>query len=123
MALRPGTGQLRGDSEFPVAKNTSEGPWVIQGAVETMMTQSSPGKGEHVEVKVSVAQSYPTVCNSMDYSPPGSSVHGILQAGNWNGLPCPPPGDLPDPRIKPGSPALQADSLLCEPVYIYQKDN
>ena len=29
----------------------------------------------------------------------------------WSGLPFPPPGDLPDPGIKPGSPALQADSL------------
>ena len=27
---------------------------------------------------------------------------------HWSGLPCPPPGDLPDPGIKPGSPALQA---------------
>ena len=33
----------------------------------------------------------------------------------WNGLPCPPPGDLPDQGIKPGSLALQADSLLSEP--------
>ena len=32
-----------------------------------------------------------------------------------NGLPCPPPGDLPDPAIEPGSPALKADSLLSEP--------
>ena len=31
-------------------------------------------------VKVLVAQSCSTPCNSMDYSPPGSSVHGILQA-------------------------------------------
>ena len=29
----------------------------------------------------------------------------------WNGLPYPSPGDHPDPGIKPGSPALQADSL------------
>ena len=29
-----------------------------------------------------------------------------------SGLPCPPPGDLPDPGIKPMFPALQADSLL-----------
>ena len=29
----------------------------------------------------------------------------------WSGLLCPPPGDLPDPGIKPRSPALQADSL------------
>ena len=33
----------------------------------------------------------------------------------WSGLPFPTPGDLPDPGIKPGSPALQADSLLFEP--------
>ena len=30
-------------------------------------------------VKVLVAQSGPTLCDSMDYKPPGSSVHGILQ--------------------------------------------
>ena len=29
----------------------------------------------------------------------------------WSGWPCLPPGDLPDPRIEPGSPAPQADSL------------
>ena len=33
----------------------------------------------------------------------------------WSGLPCPPPGGLPHPGIKAGSPALQADSLLTEP--------
>ena len=32
----------------------------------------------------------------------------------WSGLPCPPPGDLPDPGIEPGSPVLQADSLMSE---------
>ena len=45
----------------------------------------------------------------------GSSVHGILQARIWGGLPCPPPGDLPNPGIKPRSPTLQVDSLLSEP--------
>ena len=33
----------------------------------------------------------------------------------WNGLPFPSPGDLPDPGIEPGSPALQADTLPSEP--------
>jgi len=33
----------------------------------------------------------------------------------WGGLPFPFPGDLPDPGIEPGSPMLQADSLLSEP--------
>ena len=32
----------------------------------------------------------------------------------WNGLPFPSPGDPPNPEIEPGSPALQADSLLSE---------
>ena len=33
----------------------------------------------------------------------------------WSGLPFPSPGDLPDPGIKPTSPALQADALTSEP--------
>ena len=44
-------------------------------------------------------QSRPTLCHPMGCSPPGSSVHGILQSG----LPCPPPGDLPNPGIEPAS--------------------
>ena len=38
----------------------------------------------------------------------------FFRQGYWSGLPFPSPGDLPDPEIKPGSPALQADSLLSE---------
>ena len=34
---------------------------------------------------------------------------------SWGGLPSPFPGDLPDTRVKPGSPILQADSLPSEP--------
>ena len=33
----------------------------------------------------------------------------------WSELPCPPPGDLPEPGIEPVSPTLQADSLPAEP--------
>ena len=62
-----------------------------------------------------VAQSCLTLCNLMDYSPPGFSVYGILQARILEGLPCPPPGDLHNPGIELGSPALQVDSLLSEP--------
>ena len=40
---------------------------------------------------------------------PDSSVHGIFQERTLNQvLPCPSPGDLPDPRIKPMSPASPA---------------
>ena len=40
---------------------------------------------------------------------------GFSRQEYWSGLPCPPPGDLPNPRIEPRSPALQVDSLLSEP--------
>ena len=48
-------------------------------------------------------QSCPTFCDTMDYSLPGSSVHGILRQEYWSGLPCPSLGDLPDPGIEPAS--------------------
>ena len=49
----------------------------------------------------------------MDYSPPGSSVHGILQARVLEWVAFPPPGDLPDPGTElesPAFPSLQVDS-------------
>ena len=40
---------------------------------------------------------------------------GFSRQEYWSGLSFPSPGDLPDPGIEPGSPALQADSLPTEP--------
>ena len=40
---------------------------------------------------------------------------GFSRQEYWNGLPYPPPGDLPNPGSKPRSPLLQADSLPSEP--------
>ena len=62
-------------------------------------------------MKVKVAQSCPTL-----YDPVGYTVHGILQARilEWVAFPFP-RGDLPNPGIKPRSPALQEDSLPTEP--------
>ena len=48
-------------------------------------------------------QSCLTLCNPMGCSPSGSSEHGILQERTVVALPCPPPGDLPNPQIKPTS--------------------
>ena len=64
---------------------------------------------------VLVIQSCPTLCDPMDCSPPGSSVHGILQARILEWLPFPFPGDLPDSGVESESLALQADSLPSEP--------
>ena len=52
---------------------------------------------------------------------PGTAAHqaplsmGFSRQECWNGLPCPPLGDLPDPGIKVMPPALQEDSLPSEP--------
>ena len=40
---------------------------------------------------------------------------GFSRQEYWSGLPFPSPGDLPNPGIEPGSPALQTDALLSEP--------
>ena len=57
-------------------------------------------------------QSCPTLCDPMNYSLPGSSVHGILQARILEYVAIPFSRDLPDPGIEPGSPALQASEPL-----------
>ena len=59
----------------------------------------------------------PTPCDSMDCSPPGSSVHGIFQV-RILGLSCSPPGNLHDPGIKLSLLCLlhwQVGSLPTEP--------
>ena len=73
-----------------------------------------------MKVEVLVAQLCLTLCNPMDCSPPGSSVHGISRQEYWSGLPCPPPGDLPDPGIKPTSfisPALAGGFFTTSTTY------
>ena len=57
----------------------------------------------------------PTLCDPIDCSPTGSSIHGIFRARilEWGAFPF--PRELPDPGFEPGSPTLQADALPSEP--------
>ena len=55
------------------------------------------------------------LCNPIDCSPPGSSVHRILQIRILEWVAMPFSGVPPNLGIKPGSPAMQADSLPSEP--------
>ena len=64
----------------------------------------------NVSREVKVALSCLTLCDPMD-----SIVHGIHQARILEWVVFPSPGDLPNPRIKPRSPTLQACSLPTEP--------
>ena len=66
-------------------------------------------------MRVKSFQWYLTHCNLTDCSPPGSSVHGILQVRILEWVAIPFSRDLPNPGIKPESPALQVASLLSEP--------
>ena len=52
-------------------------------------------------------------CDPMDYSPPGSSVHGISQA-RILGCQFPPPGDLPNPETESTSRALAGGFFTTE---------
>ena len=78
-------------------------------AIESRMwrtTKSTPPPKEQEEVSCMHAwlpQLYPALCDPVDCSTPGSCVHGILQATIWSGLSRPPPRNLPNPGIEPGS--------------------
>ena len=53
-------------------------------------------------------------CDTVDCSRQAPLSIGFSRQEYWSGLPFPSLGDLPDPGIEPGTPALQADSLLTE---------
>ena len=68
----------------------------------------------------SVAHSCPSLCDTMDCNPPGSSIYGTLQAKEyWIGLLFAPPGDLPDPGIK----HWHGDPLPLSPTWEAQMDS
>ena len=73
----------------------------------------------HVESKVKVRVK--SLSRVWLFATPWTVAHqappsmGFSRQGYWSGLPFPSPGDLPNPGIKPRSPALQADALLSEP--------
>ena len=66
-------------------------------------------------MKVLVIRLCLTLYNPLDCSPPGSSVHGILQARILKWVTIPFSRGSSDPGIEPRSPILQADSLPSEP--------
>ena len=62
-----------------------------------------------------VIKSCPALLLDVDYSLPGSSVCGFSRQEYWSGLPFPSPGDLPDPGLRPESPALVCSFFATEP--------
>ena len=74
-------------------------------------------------VRAKLLQLCPALCDPMDCSLPGSSVHGISQARILEWVAFPSPGDLPRPGVEPRSPVLQAESLPLEPPGKQKKPN
>ena len=68
--------------------------------------------GSQSKVKVLATQSCLTLCDPMNCSPPGFSVHGILQALILEWVACPSPEDLSDPGIEHRSPTLQVEESI-----------
>ena len=64
---------------------------------------------------MSLAQSYLTLWDPWTVVCPVPLSMGFPRQEYWSGLPFSSPGNLPNPGIEPGSPALQADFLLSEP--------
>ena len=62
-----------------------------------------------------VTQLWPTLVTPWTIDYQGSLSVGVSRQEYWSRLPFPSPGDLPNPGIKPGSPALGADALPSEP--------
>ena len=86
--------------------------WVGTRIPHTHSTCQVVHLGEGACVHAKSPQSCPTLCHPMDCSPPGSCVHGILQARILEWLPCPPPGDFPNPEIEPASLMSPCMSLM-----------
>ena len=63
-----------------------------------------------------VTKSCPILCNPWTITHQAPPFMGFPRQEYWSGLPFPTSGDLPDPGIKPRSPALQADSLPFKPL-------
>ena len=94
---------------------------------KTPSATTEEGNENYVENFAAIAELLSCVqlfWDSMDCSLPGSSLSlGFRRQEYWSGLPFPSPGDVPDPGIKPASPALAGRFFTTEPpVYTGPKD-
>ena len=90
---------------------------VHEGLVNNTHINQEPCSLRHLcALKVQVKSLHPValfeISLTVAYQPPPSM--GFSRQEYWNGLLLPSPGDLPDPGIKPGPPALQVDALPSE---------
>ena len=123
-----GLGELEAScSIFPMPSPSSPSSPAHQELVSSLPLGLGPsGIGGEISVRplprwcltslaqTSVSQSCPTLCYPMTVTRQ-APLSGFSRQQYWSGLPFPPPGDLPDPGIEPGCPALREDALPSEP--------
>ena len=68
-----------------------------------------------VVTQIRVAQSYLTLVTLWTVACQAPLFMEFSRQKYWSGFPFPSPGDLPNTGVEPGSPVLEADSLLSEP--------
>ena len=108
-------------------------PWAASPRLSRWLLSCWVCQGRHWKIRVGRERgpgvSFPAspclVCQLLSpvwlFATPWTVAHqaplsmGLSRQEYWSGLPCPPPGDLLDPGMEPGSPTLQADSLPSEP--------
>ena len=85
-------------------------PW---GLTKLDTTEQLSSNSKYVTVLAT--QICPTVCKPMTVTHQATLSMKFSRQEYWSGLPCPSPVDLPNPGVKPGSPALLEVSLPFEP--------
>ena len=105
------TSFLRTESEFVGVQNQRQ--ILCNSCVKS-------GKGICAVLHLSVVSNSAILWTVAHRFPPSM---GFSRQEYWHGLPCPSPGDLPNPGIKPRSPLLQADSLPSGTPHSYNSQN
>ena len=98
----------------PSGPSTSTSQKILKASTYLRLPFTSLFQDSLVENGGLVAKSCPTLDTPWIVACQAPLSVGFSWQAYWSGLPFPSPGDLPDPEIEPGSPALRADSLPTE---------
>ena len=101
---------------FPVSQLFTSGGQSIGVSASTLVLPNilAQDSFSNLHLCVLVVQLFPTFCDPWTAAHQAPLCMGFSRREHWSGLPFPPPGDLPDPGIEPGSPALKMDALQSE---------
>ena len=103
-------------SETVLMGKGCDGCWPVKEQSRADIHHSCPVKAVYASVCL-VAQSRPTLCSPVDRSPPGSSVHGILQARMLEWVACPPPGKYASTPLQRFVHVLTTSTCECDPIW------